>query len=207
MLTLTVKNSFDLGERNNHIRASWSKLVRRKQFRSSFRGGFGFQESTYNKFTGWHVHMHLLLDGFMDQRELARHWQEITGDSYIVDIRAITVERREQACYEAAKYPCKLADITNQPQLVEEYLTEFKGRRLMWAFGHCFGLMTAIEQEEKVAEREASRIEQEIVDGIERTCPHCGSINSLARAWSRWSLAGCQEVKRGWWIRGPAPGS
>jgi hypothetical protein len=134
-------------------------------------------------------------------------WEEATGDSFIVDIRAVSAENREQACYEAAKYPAKLADITGDPQLVDTYLEAFKSRRMMWSFGHCFGLMTGIEAAEKEASKAADEIEREIADGVERTCPHCGAVNGLERVvGGRWPLSVAREVIKGWWVRGPSPG-
>jgi hypothetical protein len=201
LLTLTTRNGFDLAERNTHIRSSYQKLSRRQPWRDAFAGGIGFQETTYNPRSGWHVHMHMLLDGYIDQHLLSRLWLQCTGDSYIVDVRAISKENREQACYEASKYACKLSDINGSPQLVGEFLDAFKGRRMMWSFGHCFGVMTALEAEEQEAFRQADRIEQEVIDGTERTCPHCGALNALVRAWGvRWTLDEAILSSRGWWV-------
>ncbi len=211
-VTLTVKNGWDLGERNEHIRLSYRKLSRRKEWKPAFAGGFGFQETTYNRVSGWHVHMHLLLDGWMLQSQLSNLWRSCTGDSFIVDIRRVGSGddrvKLEHACYEASKYACKLSDIVGSPELVGQYLDAFHGRRMMWSFGHCFGMMTAIEADEKEAYKEADRVEREVTDGKERTCPHCGAVNGLESVVGvRWPLETCVRSVRGWWVRGPSPGS
>ena len=49
-------------------------------------------ENTYNEKTGeWHPHVHMfaLLDTWIDQEHLSETWHEITGDSFIVDIRRV----------------------------------------------------------------------------------------------------------------------
>ena len=48
--------------------------------------------NTYNEKTGeWHPHVHMfaLLDTWIDQEHLSETWHEITGDSFIVDIRRV----------------------------------------------------------------------------------------------------------------------
>ncbi len=212
LVTLTIKNGHDLAERNEHIRLSYRKLSMRKAWKSAFAGGFGFQETTYNPASGWHVHMHLLLDGSMPQAELSRLWHRCTGDSFIVDIRRVgkgdDTVKLEHACYEASKYACKLSDINGSPELVGQYLDAFHGRRMMWSFGHCFGLMTAIEADEKEAYKEADRIEREVRDGQERTCIHCGAVNGFERlVGAMWTHDVCIRSVNGWWVRGPSPGS
>ena len=45
-----------------------------------------------NEKTGeWHPHVHMfaLLDTWIDQEHLSETWHEITGDSFIVDIRRV----------------------------------------------------------------------------------------------------------------------
>ena len=49
-------------------------------------------ENTYNEKTGeWHPHVHMfaLLDTWIDQEQLSETWHEITGDSFVVDIRKV----------------------------------------------------------------------------------------------------------------------
>jgi hypothetical protein len=208
LLTVTIKNGSDLLERFTHCRSSWSKLARRKEFKASFLGGVAFVESTYNLQTEeYHVHIHALVDGRMPQKEISRLWEQITGDSFIVDIRAIRDGHSLDAAKEACKYPTKLADINGLPHLVEEYLDALKGRRLMWGWGHCFGVMGQLEAEEKECEKEELRIEQEVLDGIERLCPHCGSLDGLAVANVKpWRLEVAVRVGRGWWVRAECAG-
>jgi ribosomal protein L37AE/L43A len=47
-----------------------------------------------------------------------------------------------------------------------------------------------------------------VLDGKERTCPHCGALNGLERlVGSMWTHDECIRSLNGWWIRGPSPGS
>ena len=53
-------------------------------------------ENTYNELTKeWHPHIHMfaLLDDWMDQEQMSKTWHEITGDSFIVDIRKVKKKR------------------------------------------------------------------------------------------------------------------
>ena len=72
LLTLTVKNGSDLGERANHLLTSFRTLIKRRQ--DYLKKGRGFNEfckidgamysyeNTYNEKTGeWHPHVHMLV--------------------------------------------------------------------------------------------------------------------------------------------------
>ena len=102
LLTLTVANGKDLEERQKHLMDSFRTLLdRQRDYRKKGRGfnefcklegGFYSYENTYNEKTReWHPHLHIfgVLEDWIDQRSLSQTWYEITGDSYIVDIRRV----------------------------------------------------------------------------------------------------------------------
>lgn len=99
-------------------------------------GGVWTLEITRNAITGqWHAHLHIIADGdFFPQAVLKALWLEATGDSFIVDVRAIH-NRRDAAKYVAA-YLAKPADVASWPaSAIAEYALALHGRRLMQPFG------------------------------------------------------------------------
>jgi hypothetical protein len=100
MVTLTVKNGRDLGERIAHLKRTWSKMLgeKRKGASSSGRhlpvewnkvfGSLRAMEVTIAKNGEWHPHFHVfvLLDDYIDQRKLSAEWQKWSGDSKIVGV-------------------------------------------------------------------------------------------------------------------------
>ena len=95
LLTLTLKNVEatmpDLSAGLRKITKSWTRLRHRK-FMATIRGGLKRVELTYNaKADTFHLHLHVLIRApYLPQQRISRAWREITGDSYIVDIRKVT---------------------------------------------------------------------------------------------------------------------
>lgn len=108
MLTITVKNGYDLKERLDHFKKSSTKLhdygrrakLGQRGYSSEFEkvlGSFGSIEVTKdngygeNKDTGWHVHGHFIVlhDRNFDFTALKAEWLKITRDSDVVNVRAI----------------------------------------------------------------------------------------------------------------------
>lgn len=99
MVTLTVKNGEDLGERLDHLKASWRRMqdAKRKGKAGKERhvriewnkieGSIRAIEVTRRK-TGWHPHMHVfaLLSSYIDQPALSAEWRNFTGDSFVVGV-------------------------------------------------------------------------------------------------------------------------
>ena len=85
-------------------------------------------ENTYNEKTGeWHPHVHMfaLLDTWIDQEQLSETWHEITGDSFVVDIRKVKKDKDfgySKAAAEVCKYALKFGDLS-----VEHTWEAFKG--------------------------------------------------------------------------------
>ncbi|MEQ7789021.1 protein rep, partial [Xanthomonas hortorum pv. hederae] len=103
LVTLTVRNGEDLRERLDHLDRALTRLNKRrhgKRSRSimtSIQGAVWSYEVTFSSDKGWHPHVHavwLALDE-PDQFALRREWEEITGDSFMCDVRPIQAVRRQ----------------------------------------------------------------------------------------------------------------
>jgi len=157
MITLTVKNGADLEERFNHLRKSFKKLQeRRRDWLKKGRGhnefckiqGAAFSyEIAHNHETGWHPHIHMvvLLDNYIDVHKLSSEWQDITGDSYIVDVRKLKKKDHStentaiaDAMLEVFKYAVKFADLSLERQF--EAYEILKSLRLIGSFGLLHGV-------------------------------------------------------------------
>ena len=154
LITFTVKNGTDLGERSSHLMKSFRTLMERR--RDYLKKGRGFNEfckingamysyeNTFNNETKeWNVHLHMfaLLDDWIIQSELSEYWHSITGDSYIVDIRRIKKEKGlgySKAAAEVCKYALKFGDLSVENTW--EAFKVLKGKRLSGAFGSLYGV-------------------------------------------------------------------
>jgi len=95
LITLTVKDGSDLAERFGHLHRSQRELWKRKQRgRGSVLDGVAGAVWSYEVKRGkgsgeWHPHLHMiaLAENQPNQDELAAEWHNITGDSFVVDVR------------------------------------------------------------------------------------------------------------------------
>lgn len=154
LITLTVKNGTDLSERSAHLIKSLRTLIKRRQDYNKKGRGFNefckingamySYENTYNEQTKeWHPHVHMfaLLDDWIDQEQMSETWHEITGDSFIVDIRKVKKEKDfgyAKAAAEVCKYALKFGDLTVENTW--EAFKVLKGKRLSGAFGSLYGV-------------------------------------------------------------------
>lgn len=154
LLTLTVKNGHDLQERSSHLITSLRTLIKRRQdYKKKGRGFNEFckidgamysYENTYNEQTGeWHPHVHMLvlLNDWIDQEQLSETWHEITGDSFVVDVRRVKKSKEfgyAKAAAEVCKYVLKFGDLTVEKTW--EAFKILKGKRLSGAFGSLYGV-------------------------------------------------------------------
>ena len=154
LLTLTVKNGYDLQERSSHLITSLRTLIKRRQdYKKKGRGFNEFckidgamysYENTYNEQTGeWHPHVHMLvlLNDWIDQEQLSETWHEITGDSFVVDVRRVKKSKEfgyAKAAAEVCKYALKFGDLTVEKTW--EAFKILKGKRLSGAFGSLYGV-------------------------------------------------------------------
>lgn len=143
LVTLTVKDGPDLAERFQHLYKSQRELwMRKNRGRGSVLDGVTGAVWSYEVKRGsgsgtWHPHLHMiaLAETMPDQDQLSSEWHNITGDSYIVDVRPISQEDPASGFVEVFKYAVKFSD---QPpaDTLHAWLT-LRGKRLLGSAG-CF---------------------------------------------------------------------
>jgi len=143
MVTLTVKDGEDLAERFNHLHKSQRELWKRKhRGRGSVLDGVSGAVWSYEFKRGknsglWHPHLHMiaLSEVEPDKYRLSGEWREITGDSFIVDVRPIDQSDPVSGFLEVFKYAVKFSD-QPAPDTVHAWRI-LKGKRLLDSAG-CF---------------------------------------------------------------------
>lgn len=118
LVTLTVKDGSDLAERFNHLFKSQRELWHRKhRGRGSVLDGVSAAVWSYEVKRGegsgvWHPHLHMiaLSESMPDQGQLSSEWHNITGDSFIVDVRPISQEDPASGFIEVFKYAVKFSE-------------------------------------------------------------------------------------------------
>lgn len=154
LITLTVKNGSDLLERFNHLIKSFKCLQhRRRDFLKKGRGfnefckidgAFFTTEYTYNKKTDeWHPHIHMfaLIDDWICVHALSDLWFDVTGDSYIVDVRRVRRTKEHgfgKAVAEVCKYALKFSDLSLENTWFAYNI--LKGKKLAGSFGSLRGI-------------------------------------------------------------------
>jgi len=134
-LTLTLKSVFDEGLRDgiDRLIKAFTKLRHRKFWKVG--GGVYSIEMTKTE-KGWHIHLHSICDCvWMRQKDISKAWLDVTGDSYVVDIRRVRGVNgdRRKACLELVKYVSKLWELAPEDKSTIE--TALKGRKLIHSFG------------------------------------------------------------------------
>jgi hypothetical protein len=158
MLTMTVKNGDDLGERFKHLKKSLKKMLewRRKTldgkagYHSEFSkiaGLVGSIEVTkdggqgVNKETGWHPHAHIMVlhEQRFDYVALQDEWLKITGDSHVLNVTpAKHPNDPAQDFLEVFKYALKFADLTPLQNL--QAYDVMRGKHLLFSAGLFWGV-------------------------------------------------------------------
>lgn len=141
LVTLTVKDGDDLGERYRHLHTSQHELWKRKQRgRGSsldcVKGAVWSYEAKRGTGSGsWHPHLHMvaLCESQPDQNQLSREWHDITGDSFIVDVRPISQEDPVSGFIEVFKYAVKFS--AQSPADTFHCFEVLGGRRLIGSSG------------------------------------------------------------------------
>lgn len=149
MLTYTVKNGDDLGERMAHLRGALGKLThaRRQQ-----RAGTGRHNSTWhnmagavasievtNKGKGWHPHVHIfgLFEGDYEVSAMRAEWKRITGDSHVCEAHPVWGEPAEAFC-EVFKYALKFSEMSHHRTW--EAAQTLARQRLLFSLGNFRGV-------------------------------------------------------------------
>ena len=141
LVTLTVKDGEDLAERFKHLQRSQRELwMRKHRRRGSALDGVAAAVWSYEVKRGkgsglWHPHLHMvaMAESMPDALELAAEWRNITGDSFIVDVRPIDELDPASGFLEVFKYALKFSDME-----VEDTFEAFKtlqGLRLVASAG------------------------------------------------------------------------
>lgn len=148
LLTLTLRpsRSTELRQDVRRIFSCWRQLQDRVGFtrdkRDKLFGALAAVEIGPHR----NVHLHVLYWGrFVPQQQLVDVWRELTGDSYVIDIRELRGSWRD-AVREVTKYVTKVAQISNwsrsrdvDPCVPEMLLVDvfeaLKGRRRIATYG------------------------------------------------------------------------
>jgi hypothetical protein len=141
LVTLTVKDGPDLAERFKHLHVSQHELWKRKlRGRGSVLdcvvGAVWSYEVKRGQGSGvWHPHLHMiaLSESQPDAVQLCQDWHNITGDSFVVDVRPISQDDPASGFIEVFKYAVKFS--TQEPaDTVHAWLT-LASKRLIGSSG------------------------------------------------------------------------
>jgi hypothetical protein len=143
LVTLTVKDGDDLKERFDHLFKGQAELwARRRRGRGSVldcvQGAVWSYEIKRGSGSGsWHPHLHMiaLSETMPDAEKLSKEWHNITGDSFIVDVRPISQKDPASGFIEVFKYAVKFSDQTPE-DTVHAWVT-LSSKRLLASSG-CF---------------------------------------------------------------------
>lgn len=152
MLTLTVKNGDDLGERFAHLKKSVSTVLEHR--RKALKGQRGYH-SEFAKIaglvgsieitkdgaldgseSGWHPHAHIMVlhDERFDYVKLQAEWLKITGDSHVLNVAPSQhPDDPAQDFLEVFKYALKFSDLTPAQNL--EAFQVMGGKNLLFSAG------------------------------------------------------------------------
>jgi len=143
LVTLTVKDGPDLAERFKHLHKAQRELwMRKHRGRGSSLDGVAGAVWSYEVKRGagsglWHPHLHMiaLAEHQPDQAELAAEWRNITGDSFIVDVRPIDQADPASGFIEVFKYAVKFSD---QPPADTVHAWQVLGGKRLIGSAGCF---------------------------------------------------------------------
>jgi hypothetical protein len=175
-LTLTLRSDKKRGLRGGirKVKTDFRKL-RKRDVWEKVVGGFGRIENTRSNKFGWHPHLHscILIKDFVPQKDLSANWQQITGDSKIVDIRRVS--DIAAGLVETIKYPFKPTDLRKLGREQIQEMLEMKGERLGVSFGVLFGLEPEadIEEQMNAGDEYAEFVDETKVLTIGDSCPIC----------------------------------
>lgn len=150
-LTLTMRSTTEsLASLLTKLTNAFARLRTRAFWKHHVTGGVAFTEIKWNAtLQRWNVHLHAIIQGrYMKVGLLSQLWKQITGDSLIVDLRAITDERM------VARYITKYASkplshtVLHEPHRLDEAILALKGRRLATTMGDWRGVLLTPTQDE-----------------------------------------------------------
>lgn len=138
LLTLTIKaRDWPLSDQIDFFLESFRKLRGRREIARRITGGLWFFELTLNGATRqWHPHLHVIAEGhFLPHQLLKNTWADVTGDSFIVDVRRLR-DTNAAAAY-VLKYATKGigTSVWQDKDRYAEAIASLAGRRTFGAFG------------------------------------------------------------------------
>lgn len=173
----------------DRLHHAFRKMRQTPEWAEHVTGGVYVVQVTRNEHRGeWHVHLHMVIDGdYWPQALLSRLWLKITGDSKIVDIRAVH-DRRQVAKY-LADYVAKPNDVISWSwAAIVEYADAMHGRRLVHTFGSAHGVKIEDETDAGDADSgefvaDALTLQKAAREGDTRACFVRNTLASLGRDW------------------------
>ena len=162
LVTLTVKNGPDLMERFNHLKHSVEAMNRKRQEADRGRrsaiemnkalGGVASYEIKKGETSQeWHPHYHgtWLCKEQPYETNLSQDWEEITGDSFVVDVKPFSKEQGlETGFLEVFAYALKFSTLTLEDNF-EAFLKLNRQR-----FINSFGILRGVEIPEELADEQ-----------------------------------------------------
>jgi hypothetical protein len=145
MVTLTLKSSkAPLKAQLKSLRSFFRRLRQRAVWKKAVTGGIAVIEVTFNRTTlEWHPHLHVVCTGeYIPRDGVVKDWKEITGGSWLVDIRKI--ESGEKASGYLSRYLTAPPDpaVMDDTDLFRQWYEALKGAHWCIRIG---GLKVKIE--------------------------------------------------------------
>lgn len=155
-MTLTLKhNDSTILDTARRLKACWRALQQDPWFQEVAPAGIWTMEAKHSPASGtWHIHLHAVVFSHWIQHSILRQkWHAITGDSFIVDIRAIygsnSKNQVDAAADYIAKYISKPAVIERMdPQAATDLVCGLKHQRLWSTWGGLKQLACEIKKED-----------------------------------------------------------
>lgn len=137
-VTLTLKtHTEDLREELGRLFSCFAALRKRAFWKRHVVGGAALLEVKHNESSNrWHPHFHILVEGsYIPHAKLKAEWLHVTGDSSIVDVRAVTNNAR--ITHYITKYATDPVDksIQKDVDLIAQAIDAFRGRKSCTTFG------------------------------------------------------------------------
>ena len=137
-VTLTLRHTnTPLAHQLKRLTQSFRDLRRTQLWKTTQHGGAAIIEVKWNPDDRmWHPHLHIVSEGdYLSQDQLSSAWHAITGDSKIVDVRAL--RSGKDAAHYVAKYVSKgtVDAVWSDPDAAQEWVLATKGLRSCATYG------------------------------------------------------------------------
>ena len=153
-LTLTLKNGEDLLQMYKHLRKSLTTLRDRRN-RQRGVSVFEFIDGAFwsievKRGSGsdlWHPHVHMVILAdsarVPSRHAISQEWQDITGDSFVIDLRPIDQDDMASGFIEVFKYAVKFSE--QPPADTYHVYRTLSKKRLTGSFGSLYGVKLSEE--------------------------------------------------------------